>query len=371
MRWPARSIGMAVVLGAMAVAVLAIPAAAQEVDAPTVTGASPLSGPAGGGTVVTMTGSGFLPGVTEVMVVGTGYSFQSEIPASAMTINAERTTMSFAMPASPPAGGLAGLIAFVPGKQSAFRPTYTYQPLAVTGASPSSGLVTGGMVVTMTGTGFQPGVTQVMMVLQGGGWQREIPASAMTINAEGTTMSFAMPEGPPGGGLVGMVAFVPGIQAGFVPTFTYAQLAVTDASPLSGPVAGGTVVTMTGTGFQPGVTQVMVVFTGGLWQQGIPASAMTINAEQTTMSFAMPDSPAGPGEAGLVAFVPGIQARFVPTFTYGTATATATAPRQRVADDQATLPATGSDAGVLLATATGAVMIGVGLLAVARRRRAC
>ena len=329
----------------MAVAVLATPAAAQGVDAPTVTGASPLSGPAGGGTVVTMTGSGFLPGVTAVMVVGTGYSFQSEIPASAMTINAERTTMSFAMPASPPAGGLAGLVVFVPGKQAQFVPTYTYQPLAVTGASPTSGPASGGTVVTMTGTGFQPGVTAVMLVLQGGGWQHEIPASAMTLDAAGTTMSFAMPEGPAGGGLVGMVAFVPGIQAGFVPTFTYAQLAVTGASPLSGPVAGGTVVTMTGTGFQPGVTEVMVMFTGGVWRHEIAASAITINADETTMSFAMPESPSGAGEAGLVAFVPGIQAQFVPTYTYEPPTA----PRQRVADDQATLPATGNDNGVLLA----------------------
>ena len=133
---------------------------------------------------------------------------------------------------------------------------------------------------------------------------------------------------------------------------------------MSGPASGGTVVTMTGTGFQPGVTEVMVVFTNGPWQQEIPASAMTINADETTMSFAMPESPSGPGEAGLVAFVPGIQARFVPTFTYGPATA----PRQRVADDQATLPATGNDTGALLATVTGAVLMGVGLLALVRRR---
>jgi LPXTG-motif cell wall-anchored protein len=245
----------------------------------------------------------------------------------------------------------------------------------VAGASPLSGPVGGGTVVTMTGSGFQRGVTEVMVVLTGGGWMREIPASAMTIDADGTTMSFAMPEGPVGGGVAGLVAFVPGKQAANVPTWTYAQLAVTGASPLSGPASGGTVVTMTGSGFQPGVTEVMVVFTGGLWRQEIPASAMTINADETTMSFAMPESPAGAGAAGLVAFVPGIQAQFVPTFTYEPATM----PRQRVADDGAAssgetdpdltaLPATGDGTGVLLALATGAVMMGVGLLVLARRR---
>ena len=83
------------------------------------------------------------------------------------------------------------------------------------------------------------------------------------------------------------------------------------------------------------------------------------------MSFAMPEGPAGGRSVGMVAFVPGIQAQFVPTFTYEPATA---AERQRVADDGAALPATGNDTGVLLAAATGAVMIGVGLLALARRR---
>ena len=122
---------------------------------------------------------------------------------------------------------------------------------------------------------------------------------------------------------------------------------------------------MTGTGFQPGVTAVMLVLQGGGWQQEVPASAMTIDAGGTTMSFAMPEGPAGGGLVGMVAFVPGIQAQFVPAFTY----APSTAPSQRVAADGAALPATGNDTGVLLATATGAVMIGVGMLAVARRRR--
>ncbi len=93
------------------------------------------------------------------------------------------------------------------------------------------------------------------------------------------------------------------------------------------------------------------------------------------MSFAMPEGPAGGGLVGLVAFVPGIQAQFVPTFTY----VSADSARQRVADDRtfssgetapdlASLPATGNDTGVLLVAAVGAVVSGVGLLALARRR---
>ena len=136
---------------------------------------------------------------------------------------------------------------------------------------------------------------------------------------------------------------------------------------MSGPASGGTVVTMTGTGFQPGVTAVMLVLQGGGWQQEVPPSAMTIDAGGTTMSFAMPEGPTGGGLVGMVAFVPGIQAQFVPAFTY----APSTGPSQRVAADAAGLPATGNDTGVLLATATGAVTIGVGLLAAARRRRGC
>ena len=162
-----------------------------------------------------------------------------------------------------------------------------------------------------------------------------------------------------------MVAFVPGKQAQFVPTFTYAELAVTGASPSSGPVTGGTIVTMTGTGFQAGVTQVSVVLTGGQWHREIPASAMTINGDGTTMSFAMPEGPAEGGKAGLVAFVPGIQARFVPTYTY----VPAAAPRQRVADDGvATLPSSGTSSPALFTVALVAVIVGwAGFVVMTRR----
>jgi IPT/TIG domain len=343
-------------------------APAQVVAAPTVTGASPLSGPVAGGTVVTMTGMGFQSGVTAVMVVLTGGGWQREIPASAMTINADGTTMSFAMPEGPAGGGKAGLVAFVPGKQAQFVPTFTYAELAVTGASPTSGPVAGGTVVTMTGMGFQSGVTAVMVVLTGGGWQREIPASAMTINADGTTMSFAMPEGPVGGGVAGLVAFVPGKQGRIVPTFTYLPPpppTVSGATPMSGPVAGGTLVTMTGTGFERGGTQVLVVLTGGSWQVTVPASAVLVNGDGTALAFVTPEGPPGGGLVGLIAFTSAGRAEFVPSFTY----APSAAPRERVAD-ASDLATTGTGTTVLLVVGAGAVATGLVMLAIARRRPA-
>jgi hypothetical protein len=346
----------------------AVPVAAQAVDAPTVTGASPLSGPVGGGTVVTMTGTGFQPDVTEVMVVLTGGAWMREIPASAMTINAIGTTMSFAMPAGPAGGGVAGLVAFVPGKQAANVPTWTYAPLTVSGASPLSGPVGGGTVVTMTGTGFQPDVTEVMVVFTGGLWQQEIPASAMTINADETTMSFAMPESPAGPGAAGLVAFVPGKQAANVPTYTYVAPPppmVSGATPTSGPVAGGTLVTMTGTGFEPGGTQVLVVVTGGSWQVTVPASAVLVNGDGTALAFVTPKGPPGGGLVGLIAFTSAGRAEFVPSFTY----APSAAPRQRVAD-ASDLATTGTGTTVLLVVGAGAVATGLAMLSVARRRPA-
>ncbi len=110
--------------------------------APAVTGLSPTSGPAAGGTSVTITGTGFTG--------ATGVDFGTTA-ATDVTV-ANDTTIT----ADSPAGtGVVDVTVTTPGGTSATSTAdqFTYAP-TVTGLSPTSGPVAGGTSVTITGTGF-------------------------------------------------------------------------------------------------------------------------------------------------------------------------------------------------------------------------
>jgi plastocyanin len=130
--------------------------------APSVTAAAPSSGPVGGGTAVTITGTGF--------AAGANVSFGAAV-ASAVNVASDTSIVATA-----PAGnaGAVDLVVTNPDGQSArLTGGYTYvasappppppppSPVAptVTGVSPSSGTTAGGIAVTITGTGFAAGAT--------------------------------------------------------------------------------------------------------------------------------------------------------------------------------------------------------------------
>ena len=119
---------------------------AAAAAAPTVTGISPSSGPAAGGTSVTITGTGF----TGATVVDFGAT-----PAMGLTVVNDTT-----ITADSPAGtGTVNVSVIGPAGTSATSPadqfTYTVAAAAtVTGISPASGPAAGGTLVTITGTGF-------------------------------------------------------------------------------------------------------------------------------------------------------------------------------------------------------------------------
>jgi plastocyanin len=127
-----------------------------------VTAAAPSSGPVGGGTAVTITGTGF--------AAGANVSFGAAV-ASAVNVASDTSIVATA-----PAGnaGAVDLVVTNPDGQSArLTGGYTYvasappppppppSPVAptVTGVSPSSGTTAGGIAVTITGTGFAAGAT--------------------------------------------------------------------------------------------------------------------------------------------------------------------------------------------------------------------
>ncbi|MBI2764948.1 MAG: IPT/TIG domain-containing protein [Chloroflexi bacterium] len=234
---------------------------------PVVTEVSPNSGSTAGGTAVTITGTGFI-GATAVKFGG--------VPATAFTVNSA-TSISATSPDH--AVGVVDVQVTTVGGTSATsaadRFTYTAAPVpVVTSISPNSGSTAGGTEVSITGTGFI-GATAVKF----GG----VPATAFTVNSA-TSISATSPA-QAAGTVVVIVSNDTGDSTANANTyFVYApRPVVTSISPNSGSTAGGTEVTITGTGFT-GATAVSF--------GGTPAASFTV-VSNTSMTAVSPAHAAG------------------------------------------------------------------------------
>jgi len=240
----------------------------QFTYAPTVSNISPTTGPPGGGTLVTITGTG----LAGAMAVDFGTTAGTIVTLSSTTITAY----------SPPGTGYAYVTVMTPSGTSADNPsaifTYVGAP-SISGLSPATGSVAGGTLVTITGTNFL-GATALNF--------GSTPAFYFTV-LNNTTITAASPTSfattnPQGGGTVIVSVTTPGgssLATSWPVQFTYAP-AVTGISPAAGPVSGGTLVTITGIGFT-GATAVDFGTTAG--------TIVSINANTITVT-----SP--PGGAG-------------------------------------------------------------------------
>ena len=112
---------------------------------------------------------------------------------------------------------------------------------SVTKVAPKKGEAVGGTAVKITGTGFN----EVSTVSFG-------PDQAASFTVSGNTITAVSPPGT--SGTTDITVTTPnGTSAiGKADQFKYGKPAVTGVSPVSGPVAGGTIVTVTGTGFALG-----------------------------------------------------------------------------------------------------------------------
>jgi hypothetical protein len=129
--------------------------------------------------------------------------------------------------------------------------TVTVAPTA-TSVAPSGGTAAGGTPITIAGTGFASGST----VTVGG-----VPATDVTV-VNDTTITARTPLRPVGQRTGGTVPVVVENSAGATDgstLFTYVTLAVTSVSPVSGSAAGGTPITITGSGFDPNGTVSVLV----------------------------------------------------------------------------------------------------------------
>ncbi len=202
--------------------------------APTVTSVAPATGPTGGGTTVTITGTGFTD--------ATGVSFGS---VAATNVAVETATEMTAL--APAGSGVVDVTVTTPDGTSAATAadqfTYGAVPTA-TELAPGIGPTAGGTLVSVGGTGFVAGQTSV--TIDG----TVLPAANVTVQ-NANVLTFTTP--PHAAGTVSVTVTAPGgttppIPGGFIyqPPLNPVVAAV---SPSSGSTAGGTSVTITGTGF--------------------------------------------------------------------------------------------------------------------------
>ena len=154
----------------------------------TATAVAPLSGPTSGGTLITVTGTGFVSGATIAIggTAATGVTFVSSTQLTART------------PAK--AAGGYSVVVRNPNGQTANTPRgFTYSgtstpppsgsTLTATAVAPNTGPASGGTAITVTGTGFVSGAT----VLIGG-----TPATSVSV-ASSTRITARTPRKPAGG----------------------------------------------------------------------------------------------------------------------------------------------------------------------------
>ncbi|SDI91049.1 IPT/TIG domain-containing protein [Frankineae bacterium MT45] len=223
--------------------------------APTVTVTSPSVGPVAGGTTVTLTGTGFV-GITNVTFGTTA--------GTAVTV-ASATKLTVVAPAH--AAGLVDVRVTGSYGTSAVAAVdhYTYGP-AVSAVSPRSGATTGGGTVTLTGAGFV-GVTSVNFGTTAGISLTVVSATQLTVVA---------PAHSAGVVDIRVVGAYGTSAIATADRYTYGP-AVTLVSPSTGPVTGGTRVTLTGTGFT-GVTAVNFGTTAGTGINVASATSLTVTA---------------------------------------------------------------------------------------------
>ncbi|HLN43629.1 MAG TPA: IPT/TIG domain-containing protein [Acidimicrobiales bacterium] len=244
---------------------------------PTVTGVSPPSGPSTGGSIVSITGTGF----TWASAVHFGANAAAKFTDSNDNV----------ITATAPAGNLGATDVTVSTPtgtsptSAADQFTYVVPPVpTVTGVSPISGPSTGGTSVTITGTGLT-GASAV-------NFGPNNPSATYTVTSDSSITATA-PAGTVGTADVTVVT--PGGTSAISPAdqFTYTvppAPTVTGVSPGSGP--NGTLVTITGTNF-----------TGATAVDFGPSPATTLTVSSATIVYAT--VPAGTGMVNVTVITPG------------------------------------------------------------------
>lgn len=310
-----------------------VPLTYTYLAAPTIASVTPPQGPQTGGTLVTITGTGFT-GTTDVTFGGT--------PAASFTV-VNDTTITATTPAHLP--GAAGVVVTAPGGQSV-PGDFTFLPVVnapvITGLAPDHGPFTGGTAVTITGGGFT-GATAVTV---------DGTPVPFTVVGDGTITIVTPPHA------AGPVPVVVTSAAGATPpaTFTYDPgTTVTGVTPGAGPESGGTTVTITGGCFTGAI---------GVLFGTTAARSFTVVDDATITAV----SPAGTGTVGVtVVGSPACGAGTLPAaFVY---TPAAGGTGTTGTGGTGSLASTGSTSPTPLLVFAGLLLLAGAALVIDRRRR--
>jgi hypothetical protein len=260
---------------------------------PIVVSVDPDSGPESGGTAVSIEGFNFDLGAT--------VTFGANACLNVVVVSATEITCD--TPPGPP-GPVDVTVTNVDTLSGTLADGFTYladpdPPPAITSVVPNSGSESGGTAVTITGTGFQPGATVTFGT----------NACLNVVVVSATEITCETPPGVPGA--VDVTVTNPDMQSDtLVDGFTYLAdpdppPAITSVVPNSGSESGGTAVTITGTGFQPGAT---VTFGTNACLNVVVVSATEITCETP---------PGAPGAVDVTVTNPDMQSdTLVDGFTY-------------------------------------------------------
>jgi hypothetical protein len=232
-----------------------VPADQYAYILPNITGLSPNSGPTAGGTTVTITGTNF-QGATKVTFGPTAGTHLTVVNSTTLTV------------VSPAEGAhVAGVEVTTPNGTSPVvtADQFTYLFPAVTGVSPATGPTVGGNTVTITGTDFT-GATKVTFGQVAGTNLTVVNDTTLTVTAPAESLRTTDIRVTTADGT--SVAN-PGDE------YTYTIPAVTGIAPSSGPTAGGTTVTITGTSLE-GATKVTFGQVAGTDLTVVNATTLTV-----------------------------------------------------------------------------------------------
>ncbi len=237
---------------------------------PVVTSVSPATGPVAGGTTVTITGTG-LAGATAITFDGPSYF----LPAPATNVSCSQVSCTATAPAGP--AGAVDVQVTAPGGTSATGSADQFSYVAapvITGITPTAGPLAGGNTVTIAGTGLA-NATAVTFGAAGAATDVSCTASSCTVTAPAASARTVDVTVTTAGGTTAVNSS---------DKYTYTTAPVIDAiSPYQGPLAAGTVVTITGSNLAAATA---ITF-------GADGPATSISCTQTSCTATAPAGTAG------------------------------------------------------------------------------